>query len=171
MILPFMTHWPDGSETYFIDKIWNSIYGLHIYSEEEFAYQYNFYLNAYKEKFGVEWSVNQSNLNPKKHTIRLGNRWSAGDNIHMFIHSRSKNMFRFAPVIKCASTQIIEIKYQGLKQEGSIIPAIKIDGNYLDRTENLRLSHNDGFQSENYFFNFFNKDFYGQIVHWTNLKY
>jgi hypothetical protein len=169
MILPLMTNWPDGSKTYFIDKIWNSIYGLHIYEEEEFDYQYNLYLNAYTDKFGKEWEINQSQLNPKQHTIRLGYRWKVGDNIHMFIHSRSKKMFRFAPVIKCISTQQIIIQK---KSEDPELIDIRIDGRYIYFEERQKLSINDGFEHLNNFYHYFNKPcFKGQIVHWTSLKY
>ena len=65
----------------------------------------------------------------------------------------------------------IEIEYQGLKQNGNVIPAIKIDGKYLDRNEFNKLAQNDGFNSESDFFKWFHKDFKGKIINWTDLRY
>ena len=35
----------------------------------------------------------------------------------------------------------------------------------------LNLVQNDGFASISDFFKFFNKDYTGKIIHWTDLKY
>ena len=46
-----------------------------------------------------------------------------------------------------------------------------IDGRYLNYDEIKILSLNDGFDSVQQFFKWFNKDFEGKIIHWTKLKY
>ena len=51
------------------------------------------------------------------------------------------------------------------------IPEVIIDGKTLSRSETMRLAKNDGFNSLDEFFAWFNKDFTGTIIHWSNLKY
>jgi hypothetical protein len=165
MILPFMTRWPDGSDTYFIDKIWNSLYHIKDDSEESFWSRYTQYGNIYEKKSGTEWPMCDT---IKYHTIRLGHRWKPGMDIHFFINSRTKNMFRFAPVIKCVSTQEIIIQ----KTKDPDLIDIRIDGRFIYFEESKLVAINDGFENLNKFYRFFNKPYFkGQIVHWTNLKY
>ncbi len=48
---------------------------------------------------------------------------------------------------------------------------VKVDGRLLDKDEIHRLANKDGFYNILEFFNWFNTDFDGQIIHWTDLKY
>jgi len=41
----------------------------------------------------------------------------------------------------------------------------------LTEHEIAKLAWNDGFDSVSDFWNYFNEDFYGQIIHWTDLRY
>jgi len=107
---------------------------------------------------------------PKLHTIREDkkNLWKAGNDIHFVINNRTPQRFQFAPVVKCVSTQRIEILH-GLKSDKQAFVAV--DGKTLHISDIKRLAINDGFDSVDDFFAWFKEDFKGKIIHWTNLKY
>jgi len=117
---------------------------------------------------------------PKFHTIRKdeSKRWGPEVMIDFFINARTKLMFRFAPRIPVISTQNIRIKrYNDLAQvfidniwfgDAFFNGFNKIDGHNVD-LETLAL--NDGFESVDDFFKYFDSDFKGKIIHWTDLKY
>jgi hypothetical protein len=173
MILPFSTQMK-GKPTYFVEKIQAGI------------------------KTEVWQKVNKINFDPigfsidaylkkavKIHTIRedKNNRWQPGKNIDFFINARQKNMFRFAPVLPVVSTQKIDITYynelnptftgelsklaKGYYNEVEVL----VDGNKLTIKQIELLSLNDGFESVNDFFAYFDKDFSGKLIHWTNQEY
>jgi hypothetical protein len=48
---------------------------------------------------------------------------------------------------------------------------VNIDGRWITDAELKILSVNDGFDSVDDFFEWFNEDFAGKIIHWTDLKY
>lgn len=104
----------------------------------------------------------------KFHTIRedKANRWKAGNDIHFIINNRTPNRFQFAPVVKCVSTQKIEIKYYVKNNANKV--SITIEGKEINLND---LAINDGFKSAGQFLDYFNKDFTGKIIHWTDLKY
>jgi hypothetical protein len=175
MILPFSTKFPNGKPTYFIDKIWDSICEIGL----DLAWTRSDYLDMYRRKFNDHWDSIE-NIRPKEHTIRKDekNRWKAGVKIHFTVFNRSKNSFRFAPVIECKSVQKIEIIYMKMTvPKGITRPFVKIDnkliydivGNGHEKMEQIAI--NDGFESVDDFFNWFNTDFTGKIIHWTDLKY
>lgn len=49
--------------------------------------------------------------------------------------------------------------------------AIIVDGNPLPLDEMKAIAKNDGFDSLADFLTWFNKDFTGRIIHWTDKKY
>ncbi len=104
----------------------------------------------------------------KIHTIREDrhNRWKAGNTIQMATGVRTKLYNQFNEGT-CFSVQKIEIYYGFL----SYFPAILIDGRKLTNVELSELSKNDGFNSFNDFRKWFNKDYTGKIIHFTNFKY
>lgn len=123
---------------------------------------------------------------PKLHTIRQdkNNRWKPGTMIDFFINARRKNMFRFAPRIPVVSVQKIQIVYEKANPKDLDCVSVYIDDKLFYREydnripdsfehyENMmQLAHNDGFENIVDFFNWFNKDFTGKIIHWTDLKY
>lgn len=200
MQLHFIKQFPWGEPTYFIEKIWNGIvipYFIETTEEdmslEDFidaqlaetdpAECYSF--DHYKKNFpyDYDWSEVTMNVKPKIHTIRddVKNRWHPGKDIH-FMQWIGKGYrspcYHFAPVIPCVSVQQFDILYD---KDGSI--SVYVDDNLFyyqtsfnesDRSCRLKMEQlaiNDGFASISYFFKFFNTDYSGKIIHWTDLKY
>lgn len=165
MTLSFSTQ-IDGKPTYFIEKIWMGLVlknGLSTLTMHE-------YFHKHKEAFGKFWNDVNSGTKPKIHTIRADqkDRWKAGNDIHFVINNRTKNRFQFAPVIPVKSIQKIEIVYwMGCGD----YPAVVIDGQTLKNSEVETLAKNDGFDSVEDFFSWFNSDFKGKIIHWTDCSY
>lgn len=166
MILPFSQQF-DGKPTFFIYKIWNGLI-----NEGRFTYSdYNKYLRKYDEKFKKTWDLPEpaADLQPiiKKHTMRedLSDRYKVGCKLHMYVNNRQKTAFNFLPVIECVSIQRCTIQYI------DNTPQIHVDGKMLKCFEIKKLAKNDGFDSVEDFFKWFNKDWTGKIIHWTSLKY
>jgi hypothetical protein len=128
---------------------------------------------------------------PKLHTIREGNRWKSGDIIHMAYGVRSKNYQQFnkgiSELAKVVSVQDISIQYRKdedwflvLVDNKPVLRLCEISRYVKDINNGYRCYHegmaeglviNDGFNSVEQFIRWFNKDFSGQIIHWTNLRY
>lgn len=117
---------------------------------------------------------------PKKHTIRAGKRWNAGMKLHLATGVRTKEYFQFNENIKglevCKCVQSIEIKHYGNDLYILIDdqPYAIFKGEYTSDRSKMRLNtlaQNDGFDCFADFKNWFNSDFEGQIIHWTDLKY
>lgn len=189
MILSF-TQKINGKPNYFIEKIWAAIKVFKLTGIENI--QYHGHKTDYKEKFGSLWDGFEKfnfeeEAKPKLHTIRLfrktkdGNRskkqWKAGDTIHPGINNRSPDYFQFAPAIKCKGVQHIEIKFLSLENGGEILPMVWIDSHlFYDPATGkdsgmIDLAINDGFDSVEDFFNYFNESFEGLIIHWTDKRY
>lgn len=170
MILPFATKLHNGlvyKRTYFIEKIWKSIEQ----SKPELERLRAEYAKAYEEKFDCLWdgSLTKPDLMPKPHTIRedAKDRWHPGKLIHMVVFNRTKNQFQFAPVLVCTAVQKFEIT----AETNDVPPQVYIDGRWLVIDEIEQLAKNDGFETVDEFFKYFNKDFTGKIIHWTDLRY
>ena len=84
-------------------------------------------------------------------------------------------MFRFAPRIPVVSIQEIEIIYytdrETLIKDLPPKKAVVVGNSRLNQIEIEQLAQNDGFDTIEDFFAYFNDDFKGKIIHWTNLKY
>lgn len=111
----------------------------------------------------------------KKHTIRTDahDRWRAGMKMHQSAGVRTKQ-YKLLRLDICTGTQKIEI----IHKSGEVF--IKIDDkhyyNSLDTHYNnvmriVQLFQNDGFDSVEDFFKWFNEDYTGKIIHWTDLIY
>jgi hypothetical protein len=168
----------DGKPTRFIEKIWLS-FDLSKLNGISWI-DWDDYFQKYVNKFNSIWEG--CDESPKIHTIREDkkNRWKVGSNIHFVINNRTKNRFQFAPVVPVVRIQFIKISYI----PGSIFPLILIldEGtlkNVLDPIENhfeyitqiSDLAQNDGFDSWQEFLKYFNQDYFGKIIHWTDFKY
>lgn len=171
-----------GKQTHFVEKIWNCF--SKIMKQNEMSYY-----GSKLEDRGI--FPFERDFLPKIHTIRhdKNNRWKAGNDIHFIINNRTKNRFQFAPIVRCTGVQKIKIEWDcwnkfsddpydknpltvqfddELKERCVLIT---IDGKRLNRREVIRLAENDGFDCVDHFLLWFNKDFQGKIIHWTNLKY
>jgi len=116
----------------------------------------------------------------KKHTIRVDehDRWRTGRRINHCHGVRTKCFDNFYNN-DCTGTQTIKIidRNNGLKQHFSVY----IDGRFFYNTtmrndsdralKMLELVHNDGFDCLADFFGWFNTDFTGKLIHWTDLRY
>ncbi len=120
------------------------------------------------KKFDVKWDrPNTGSWKLKRHTIRAGKRWRPGMMIDFWINMRTKDQFRFAPRVPVVSVQDIEIKHGFAKSHRQVIVNTWIMPN--DEVEELAI--NDGFPDLESFFKWFDSDFEGQIIHWSDLKY
>lgn len=169
MTLPFSTHL-NGKPTYFVEKVLKTFDDRELTeSDKEMLTEAieNHYLDVFK----------YDEVKPKIHTIRRDekNRWKPGTKIDFFINCRQKNMFRFAPVLPVMSIQKIEIVYytdrEVLREDLPPKKAVAIDDRRLKEEEIELLAKNDGFDSVEEFFKYFNDDFEGKIIHWTDFKY
>lgn len=122
---------------------------------------------------------------PKLHTIRHDphGRWKIGMKIHPVINNRTPQRFQFAPMMVCTGIQYIQI----LNSESGRSVSIGRNADYSDRVpiyfedddddsvfglkEMEVLAQNDGFESIGQFFEYFDKDFQGKIIHWTDIRY
>jgi hypothetical protein len=174
MTLGFSTHIND-TPTYFVEKIWESIFQKSILCDaDEFIDKV---LEALPGGY-------QSGTHPPKiHTIRADpkDRWKPGNKIHMVTGNRTPKRFQFAPVLECVSTQEIEIKWTsspyhkicfGLFIDGGLYGTAYGQDKITDVDKTIYdLAINDGFDSLDDFFQFFDEDFTGKIIHWTGHKY
>ena len=101
----------------------------------------------------------------KIHSIREDehDRWKAGNIIHFATGVRTKYYNCFFEDV-CKSTQDFEIVYDDE-------PFVYIDGKILWVEEIELLAKHDGFNSMEDFFKWFDKDFKGKIIHWTDFRY
>lgn len=160
MILPFKTH-IGNRQTYFVEKILRGRLLADPATDE-------FIQKNIGNNFGGKYELNRSMLatcKPKIHTLRndVNQRWAPGMQIHPSINNRSKNMLVFAPAFPCVSTQPI-----------MIMPAFrKVFIGYRSLTDYMiqKLAQNDGFETVELFWEWFNEDFDGKIIHFTDLKY
>ncbi|RQO37929.1 hypothetical protein DBR39_13655 [Chryseobacterium sp. KBW03] len=181
MILSFSTQL-NGKPTYFPEKI---IAGLFENEILTFGISCEL-LEQYVNKVDASLLYNKLHTPVYKgyskiHTIREDktSRWKSGMMIDFFINARQKNMFCFAPRIQVTSIQNIEIKFMSIWNSHGLYakPFVKIDGTIIydvagnGKEKMLQLAVNDGFESIDDFFSYFNKDFKGKIIHWTGFKY
>lgn len=173
-----MQKWPkvmgmQDDKTYFIEKI---NLGL-LKSNQSKAIDYVESLEDYRSRFGGNWDTKE-NLKPKIHTIRKdeSERWKPGMKIHFVVNNRSPNRFQFAPVVQCVSVQEFKIEWiNGTawvtigNRSFTTFRKTKTGCEYGGNAKELAL--NDGFATVEDFFKYFNKDFKGRLIHWTNLRY
>ena len=153
----------NGKPTYFVEKILKAV--NEILPDSDFEHDRNQNI--------LSWDALKYSRE-KWHTIRTDkkNRWKAGMDIHFVINNRTKNRYQFAPIIKCVSTQKIIIRYWYCKNTKLfVLPMVLIDNKILTEKQIETLAINDGFDNATEFFKYFNKNFEGKIIHWTNNKY
>ncbi len=171
MNLSFSQRWPDGTPTYFIQSILLCL-------EKERKSPFIKYAARYEREFNKP--LDQSGYpRPKLTTIRSDphHRWYAGRPIHFCINPRSKNYFRFYPVIPAVSVQELEILYSPrqvepyqIEYKGQYI-CIKVDDQILSHSKIVQLYMYDRFLNLSSFLKYFGPDYKGRIIHWTDLTY
>lgn len=165
MILNFKTI-TNGKPTYFPEKIWSGLKSLEV--------------DEYFRNFLFSDHCKDPNLiqKPKLHSIRQGNRWKVGDKIHFYVGSRTKKALQFAPILQVKAVQKIRVRYNDVGGVDVIIDGrryyykpinFKTCATYNEKM--LRLAQNDGFDAIEDFFKWFDTDFEGQLIHWTDMKY
>lgn len=106
----------------------------------------------------------------KIHTIRedKNQRWREGMEIHFATGVRTPDYNQFASGV-CTGVQEIEIEYS----DGLIVPGfqIKVDGFLIDEDMARELAENDGFYNLKQFAKWFDEDFKGRLIHWTDKRY
>jgi len=117
----------------------------------------------------------------KKHSLREDkhDRWKPCMKIHMATGIRTKNYNQFnkhrPDMEKCKSTQEVWIYYSDIEHgDGSFsrgLCHIVVDGKHLHGRKYQQFIKNDGFPDPFVFKDWFNKEFKGKIIHWTDLKY
>ena len=185
MILPFSTQ-INKKPSYFPEKIITGLEqnDLITFDETEHLFKTKVFVNHPKGELKGECVHmikfdTTINHKPKIHTIREDkkNRWKVGTKIDFFINARQKNMFRFAPVLPVVSTQKIEIQYElsfYRKKTKIIYIDDKLFYHEIEHNNEFKMldfAQNDGFDTMEDFFDYFNKDYKGKIIHWTNFKY
>ncbi len=170
MTLNFSTVFPKGKgkltglPTMFPEKIWKGIANNHwklLNQKKEF-------FETYKDKGSYAMNGNFSGKE-KNTTIREDkkNRWKVGMKIHFYVGSRTKKAFRFAPVVKVKSVNKIQITYnKAICRQFKASPCILIDDVPLHPKHYERIAQNDGFDSVEDFFTWFDKDFVGKLIGW-----
>lgn len=164
MNLSVSTHWPShmpphlaGKPTQFRENILNSLlanYPIAKRTIQRLPKQFKF----------------------KPHTIRAdkNKRWKPGMRIHFFEWTGKPYrslQFKFAPTVTCVATQHIEIIWTDTDGIRLAEPTIFIDNKWIVGYQKEQLAINDGFDSLQSFYAWFNTNFTGTIIHWTNLKY
>ena len=172
MNIGFMTTWPnkmkelEGKPTYFPEKVLASLVDSYPAIDwEKFANDIDKVYQPYECTLG--------DYNPKHHTIRENKKDRYSNNVALqpFIWAGKpyrSPQFYFSPKIECVSTQIIQIRHSGEKWR---MPWVMVDGFIKTAPEIEVIARNDGFDSTKDFFKWFDADFTGDIIHWTNLKY
>lgn len=190
MTLSFSTHWPAsmgewaGQPNYFPEKI---IAGLDLSIIRKCTL--NDLLAEVVNPTDAEFMNGSTNPNhghkPKPHTIRHDphGRWKAGMKIHPVINNRTLQRFQFAPTMVCTGIQYIHILNGGDGRQVSIgdrpdyedcMPFYfedDDDDSLYGLKEMEVLAQNDGFESVEQFFAYFNKHFRGVLIHWTDIRY
>ena len=128
--------------------------------------------------FGFKKQFEQKIIEGSKiHTIREDphDRWKPGRKIHFATGIRTPNYNEFKRG-GCISIEFIKILYfedgpnvyTGDTAE-SVMPFYIPEHYGLDQMK--AFVKNDGFSSVSDFFKWFNKDFIGKIIHWTDFRY
>lgn len=109
-------------------------------------------------------------LGTKIHTIRKDNKglWKPGNKINFATGVRTKSYVQFYSGT-CKHVDSFLIEYIELDQEK--YPKVYVNESLLTSSQVEILARNDGFSSKEEFFDWFDSDFEGRIIHWTKFSY
>lgn len=182
MNLFFQETFENGKKTQFIPKIWKSIsLDVEMFDEHSEALvdiQEDYPKRKKPGSSIKEWVEPFKTCVPKIHTIRKDSKclWRKDVTIHFkqWIDKpyRSRT-YNFMPLIQVKKVQLIKIDYNKkvIFKNGNEYPIVSISGRILDFETVGTLAVNDGFDSIDHFFSYFNESFEGVVIHWTNFKY
>lgn len=161
MILPFMTHFPNGKPTYFLDTITENVAFDNYITDSAFRNISN--QTTYEEWFQLVRKYRLS-IPPKIHTLRIdkNNRWKEGMKIHFYLWNRTKRATCFG-ILPCTGVQTVMIDARNKKV---FLP--DEDGREIDVS---LIASNDGFANIEAFWEYFNKTETYKLIHWTDFKY
>lgn len=185
---------PWGDPTCFIERIWKgfleSPYMRTNFGGESALVDYLLRPPCSLNFDGIYRSSSFSKL----HSLRvdIAKRWNPDNHIHFKVwegRPYHSNSLPFAPIIPCVSVQKVFINW-GLttnflhrfpcmkiskkdleKPLLSRTPSVYVDEKLLSPQEVGELANNDGFDNVTDFYRWFNKDFSGKIIHWTDKIY
>jgi hypothetical protein len=173
MTLGFSTHFPEGKTTLsgrptkFVSKIWKSI------SEDNLDFDTDQGMDI-GSKLDREVVDLIHHVKPKRHTIRRDEKqlWKAGNKIHPVTDNRTPERFQFAPTLECTGKERIIIVHPDMRSD-RFKPFVVINGeNIFPEDPRMKeLAINDGFDSVEAFFDYFDDYFEGWIIHWTPIRY
>lgn len=108
----------------------------------------------------------------KKHSFRSDptERWEEGKKIH-FHHGGRKLKYNCWHIGVCTGVQTVRIVWLDMKMTEIKRPEIWLDNKLLNNRKMNELAWNDGFDNLTDFFRWFNKDFTGRIIHWSDVRY
>ncbi len=156
----------NGKLTHFPEKILNGLVNNELIKVSEYR---DLQIQYVKKVISTNWIFAN-----KIHTIRRDekNKWKVGNKIHFVIYNRTPQRYQFAPIVPCVSVQPIKIKYCYNRNTRALdTPIVYVDGFQISITEIEMLAINDGFKNSEAFFEYFNTDFEGKIIHWTDKQY
>lgn len=186
MNLSFSTKWPNGEPTHFVEKIWMGLANKHKLPD---------YVpidsSAFLESFPKIHTIRKDEKG----------RWEKGNKIHFIINNRTSNRLQFAPVLEVMEVQKIGIYWgepqripnedgttlfwqtpvDVVIEENNTIGTVLFDSKTGELIEDnaaiQELAINDGFSGDGWggpvkeFFKWFNEDFEGVLIHWTDKMY
>ncbi|MFD1874123.1 ASCH domain-containing protein [Hymenobacter bucti] len=100
----------------------------------------------------------------KIHTIRVGQRWQAGEVAHFCVHAGQPNQREFWEPQPVQLVQDVELTATELRVDDRLLPAAEL----------LTLAQADGFPTTEALLAYFADKllpFRGQLVHWTTRRY
>lgn len=151
-----------GQATHFKVKLWQGFTNMTLNDLQEVEYV----------KFLKKLTMDDINLighkNSKLFTIRKDSEDLIQPGVEIGFFDEAGN--EFAPVIRCVSIQEIKIRWYSRFGDWrgdtlTFIDSIAVRGNVVEE-----LARKDGFDSVEDFFTWYNEDFTGKIIHWTDLK-
>ena len=160
-------------KTYFVEKIWSALSSLPQYNAE----MINKYFTSglIFEHYDFDMTIAEK-CNPKIHTMRRKSKreWKKGTAIHYKIWTGKPYVeptFAFAPTIPCDGTEACSVIYPKIK--GDYLPYVEIGERMIFQgsDEMELLAMNDGFDSVEDFFLYFDESWDGEIIHWTPFRY
>jgi hypothetical protein len=173
--------------TDFLNKIWRGLIVNDLANYDQYDYLMqgaNQKFKDHEEKIFFNDNIKKSNT-IKIHTMRkdITDFWQTNKSINSFYFTSRPHMTKIHPTLPVVNIQKIKIVHD-LEHVTVIIfsgteismmkKIIKVGKNFLmpDHDDSiLKMAQNDGFLNLKQFFTFFNKDWEGKIIHWTNKMY